>query len=118
MLAHRMLQSVMEGEDAASSTTDGVAASTGARAWREGTCDPKYWSCPGAAGFRVRGPKYLADKKKVEAAPPVFALVATELIRTQRKSLNVAELLPSVKCVPCCHVWSLCSMVVASCVQS
>ena len=20
-----------------------------------GTCDPKYWSCPGAAGYKVRG---------------------------------------------------------------
>ena len=24
-----------------------------------GTCDPKYWSCPGAAGYRVRGQTYL-----------------------------------------------------------
>lgn len=92
---NRMLQSVMEG-DAASSTTEGVASSVGPRAWREGTCDPKYWSCPGAAGFRVRGPKYLTDKKKVEAGPPVFALLATELIRTQRKSFNVGRMLPSV----------------------
>lgn len=91
-----MLQSVMEGEGDASSTTDG--APVGARAWREGTCDHKFWSCPGAAGFRVRGPKYTVDKKKVEAGPPVFALMATELIRTQRKSFNVAEMLPSVKC--------------------
>lgn len=93
----------MEGDDAASNA-EGVAASIGPRAWREGTCDATYWSCPGAAGFRVRGPKYLVDKKKVEAGPPVFALMATELIRTQRKSLNVAGLLPSVKCVGPCPV--------------
>ena len=24
-----------------------------------GTCDPKYWSCPGAAGYKVRGQTYL-----------------------------------------------------------
>ena len=24
-----------------------------------GTCDPKYWSCPGAAGYKVRGLTYL-----------------------------------------------------------
>lgn len=27
------------------------------------------FSCPGAAGFKVRGPKYLQDKKKVYADP-------------------------------------------------
>ena len=24
-----------------------------------GTCDPKYWSCPGAAGYKIRGSTYL-----------------------------------------------------------
>ena len=24
-----------------------------------GTCDPKYWSCPGAAGYKIRGLTYL-----------------------------------------------------------
>ena len=27
------------------------------------------FSCPGAAGFKVRGPAYLQDKKKVKGAP-------------------------------------------------
>ena len=29
-----------------------------------GTCDPKFWSCPGAAGFKVRGTRYLKDHVK------------------------------------------------------
>ena len=28
-----------------------------------------YFSCPGAAGFKVRGPTYLQDKKKVSSQP-------------------------------------------------
>jgi len=31
-----------------------------------GTCDPKYWSCPGAAGYRVRGQTYLKVQCIVE----------------------------------------------------
>ena len=30
-----------------------------------GTCDPKYWSCPGAAGYKVRGQTYLKVQCKV-----------------------------------------------------
>ncbi len=29
-----------------------------------GTCDPKYWSCPGAAGYKVRGQTYLKVQHK------------------------------------------------------
>ena len=35
-----------------------------------GTCDPKYWSCPGAAGYKVRGQTYL----KVLHCNPAIAL--------------------------------------------
>lgn len=36
---------------------DGVGANGGGA--NVGTCDPKYWSCPGAAGYKVRGQTYL-----------------------------------------------------------
>ena len=32
-----------------------------------GTCDEKFWSCPGSAGFKIRGPSYLRDHQKVWA---------------------------------------------------
>lgn len=35
-----------------------------------GTCDTKFWSCPGAAGFKVRGERYLRDSIKVSHPPP------------------------------------------------
>lgn len=27
--------------------------------WPRGTCAQRYWSCPGAAGYKIRGPTYL-----------------------------------------------------------
>ncbi len=86
-----------EGIEGGALSEAGTAVSI--RAWAEGTCDRSFWSCPGAAGFRLRGPKYFTDKKKIDAGPPVFALMATDLIRTQRKSNGVAAVLPSVKYV-------------------
>lgn len=48
-----------------------------------GTCDPKYWSCPGAAGYKVRSQTYLKvclpccwlhDQQplRMTAAPPLL----------------------------------------------
>ena len=34
--------------------------------WAGGTCAPKYWSCPGDAGFKVRGHKYLKVKWQLQ----------------------------------------------------
>ena len=39
-----------------------------------GTCDPKYWSCPGAAGYKVRGQTYLKVRPSYSSlalGPPV-----------------------------------------------
>ena len=35
-----------------------------------GTCDEKFWSCPGHAGFKVRGPRYLRDHQKARLLLP------------------------------------------------
>ena len=67
--------------------------------WRyaEGTCPPEYWECPGATGYRVRGPSYLLDRKKVAAAEPVFTLAAVDLLRFKAPRKHVAPLLPSMR---------------------
>ena len=38
-----------------------------------GTCDPKYWSCPGAAGYKVRGQTYLKVQCKKEKKSKFYA---------------------------------------------
>ena len=35
-----------------------------------GTCDPKYWSCPGAAGYKVRGQTYLKVRLILQQPAP------------------------------------------------
>ncbi|KFM23600.1 hypothetical protein F751_2859 [Auxenochlorella protothecoides] len=65
-----------------------------------GTCPRQFWSCPGDAGFKVRGPSYLADKRKVPAGPPVFELVAVDLLELEEPMLHVARHLPSVRNAP------------------
>lgn len=35
-----------------------------------GTCDPKYWSCPGAAGYKVRGQTYLKVRPSYSSLAP------------------------------------------------
>ncbi|KAK9863896.1 hypothetical protein WJX84_006498 [Apatococcus fuscideae] len=42
--------------------------------------DSKYYSCPGAAGFKIRGPDYLKDKKKLMAEEPAFSLHGAFLV--------------------------------------
>lgn len=37
------------------------------RAYAHGTCPQRYWSCPGAAGFRLRGPNYLQVRSLLAA---------------------------------------------------
>ena len=38
-----------------------------------GTCDPKYWSCPGAAGYKVRGQTYLKVRPSCSSLCPCAA---------------------------------------------
>ncbi|KAL3141693.1 hypothetical protein ABBQ32_004380 [Trebouxia sp. C0010 RCD-2024] len=62
-----------------------------------GTCDPKYWSCPGAAGYKVRSQTYLKDKKKMEADEPVFGLASVDLVEVEAPTWHIAEHLPSIR---------------------
>ena len=48
--------------------------------------------------MQVRGATYLADKKKVSAASPVFELVAVDLLQVEDNVFDVCRFLPSVKC--------------------
>ncbi|KAK9814451.1 hypothetical protein WJX72_006118 [[Myrmecia] bisecta] len=62
-----------------------------------GMLDRKFWSCPGSAGFKVRGRNYLRDRKKVLADEPVFELASVDLIILDAPSIGVARHLDSVR---------------------
>jgi Protein ENHANCED DISEASE RESISTANCE 2, C-terminal len=55
------------------------------------------WSCPGDAGFMVRGPDYLRDRVKVPAGPPIFDLATVDLLEVDQPVFHVARFLPSLK---------------------
>jgi hypothetical protein len=63
----------------------------------QGTAQPRFWSCPGTADLRVRGRNYLADKKKIPAAMPMFDLYSAELVEVDEPMWHMARFLPSVK---------------------
>lgn len=65
-----------------------------------GTCDPIYWMSPGAAGFRVRGPNYLRDKKKILASEPVLKLLAVDLAKLDHPTRHIGRYLDSVQRSP------------------
>lgn len=48
----------------AAESSDALASEDSSE-FAEGTCPPEFWSCPGAAGFKVRGERYLRDHVKV-----------------------------------------------------
>ena len=56
----------------------------------------QFWSCPGAAGFKVRGPTYLDDHRKVDAGEPMLSLAAVDLLDLDAPTFNVARSLPSI----------------------
>ncbi|KAK9860404.1 hypothetical protein WJX84_008795 [Apatococcus fuscideae] len=62
-----------------------------------GALDKEYWSCPGAVNYKVRGPNYLQDKKKIPAAEPIFTLAAADLVETARPMTHIAQHLPSLR---------------------
>ncbi|KAK9906580.1 hypothetical protein WJX75_004515 [Coccomyxa subellipsoidea] len=55
------------------------------------------FSCPGAADFKVRGPNYLQDKKKVLPDAPVCSLVSLNLLSLAEPTFHIARFLPSVR---------------------
>jgi hypothetical protein len=62
-----------------------------------GTMDQRFWLCPGAAGFKVRGGSYLRDHKKAAAGDPVFELASMDLVETDAPCFHIARFLPSIK---------------------
>lgn len=78
-----------------------------------GTCKSEFWNSPGASIFKVRGPNYLADKKKMDAAPPMFELVAVDLLELEEPLFHIGRLLPSVKKSPAPFLFTVQLMVPA-----
>lgn len=94
------------GAGAADAATGGAAAAASVAAASHpppstpadlSTMPPAMWSCPGAAGFKVRGPTYLADHRKVEAGDTVFALASVDLVELDAPAFNVARFLPAIR---------------------
>lgn len=79
-----------------------------------GTCPAVYWSCPGPSVFKIRGPTYLTDKKKVEATPPMFELVAVDLVELEEPVFHIAKFLPSVRQSPAPFLFTVQLMVPAN----
>ena len=52
---------------------------------------PQQWSEPEATTFKVRGPSYLKDKKKVPSEPGVFKLLAIDIMETPDNIQHVAS---------------------------
>lgn len=46
--------------------------------------DQIYWSEPCASSYRIRGKKYMTDRKKVNSAPSLFRLIATDLCKVDK----------------------------------
>ena len=65
-----------------------------------GTMPREMWSCPGAAGFKVRGPTYLEDHRKVPAGEPMLSLAAVDLLHLDAPCFDVARHLASVRRSP------------------
>ena len=65
-----------------------------------GTMPREMWSCPGAAGFKVRGPTYLEDHRKVAAGEPMLSLAAVDLLHLDAPCFDVARHLASVRRSP------------------
>jgi len=62
-----------------------------------GTLDPVYWSSPGPAAYRVRGPNYLVDKRKIMAGEPMFRLMSVDLLKLDRPTPHISQYLNSIK---------------------
>ena len=88
---------ITEGSD--DDDDDGVSDSEEAIA-AAGTMPREMWSCPGAAGFKVRGPTYLEDHRKVPAGEPMLSLAAVDLLHLDAPCFDVARHLASVRRSP------------------
>lgn len=66
----------------------------------DGVLNPRYWDDPGAAGFKVRGPTYLKDKKKILAGPPKFDLDWVYLVKLKSPMKDIGKFLPALRTSP------------------
>lgn len=79
-----------------------------------GTCQKKYWLSPGSSNFKVRGKKYLVDKKKIPAAVPMFELVAVDLLEMEEPVYHVCQHLPAIEHSPAPFLFCVQMMVPSS----
>ena len=66
-------------------------------------CFDRTASCPAPThppplSAQIRGPEYLADRKKVPAAVPMIELVAVDLLELEEPMMHICQHLPSVRC--------------------
>jgi hypothetical protein len=111
-----------EAEEAAAQAVAGTVAGAVAphpvgddSAWAiAGSCPKEYWLCPGSCGFKVRGSNYLVDRKKVLGAPPMFELVAVDLLELEEPMFHICQHLPSVRHSPAPFLFCVQMMVPSS----
>jgi hypothetical protein len=112
-----------EAEEAAAQAVAGTIAAavappttpSDADAWAiAGSCPKEYWLCPGSCGFKVRGANYLVDRKKVLGAPPMFELVAVDLLELEEPMFDICKHLPSVRHSPAPFLFCVQMMVPSS----
>lgn len=65
----------------------------------DGVLNPRFWENPGSAGFKVRGPNYLKDRKKIPTSQPKFNLDWVYLVRLQSPLHNIGHHLPALRWV-------------------
>ncbi|GMH36538.1 hypothetical protein BSKO_04406 [Bryopsis sp. KO-2023] len=86
-------------EDHQSESAPGSPVHQGRRQnWESGTLSQRYYSCPGAAGFKLRGKNYLQDRKKILAPEPEFDLKSVDLVKLDKPTPHVSRYLESVRC--------------------
>jgi Protein ENHANCED DISEASE RESISTANCE 2, C-terminal/START domain len=112
--AQAVASTIAEAVGAAPLTTVPVPASD-ADAWAiAGSCPKEYWLSPGSCGFKLRGANYLVDHKKVLGAPPMFELVAVDLLELEEPMFHICKHLPSVRHSPAPFLFCVQMMVPSS----
>ncbi|KAL4514332.1 hypothetical protein Ndes2526B_g03998 [Nannochloris sp. 'desiccata'] len=92
-----------------------AAGAADADAWAiAGSCPKEYWLSPGSCGFKVRGANYLIDHKKILGAPPMFELVAVDLLELEEPLFHICQHLPSVRHSPAPFLFCVQMMVPSS----
>jgi len=99
----------------AAAVAPAAAAAADVDAWAiAGSCPKQYWLSPGSCGFKVRGANYLEDRKKILGAPPMFELVAVDLLELEEPMFHICQHLPSVRHSPAPFLFCVQMMVPSS----